>query len=109
MNTTRARRSGGRRTGQKYEQIVIEAVSPSIDGAQYPVKGIVGDLLPVEATVYRQGHERVRAAVLWKAPGGGAFRETPMTLVNPGLDRWRGELRLEKAGRYGTSKTSSRV
>jgi len=100
MNTTRAHRPGARRSGRPYEQIVIEAVHPSIDDGPHPVKGIVGDILPVEATVYRHGHERVCAAVRWKAPGDRAFHETPMTLVDSGLDRWRGELRLEQVGRY---------
>jgi starch synthase (maltosyl-transferring) len=100
MKTTRVRPPGARRTSRPYEQVVIEGVSPSIDGGQHPVKGIVGDTLPVEATVYRHGHERVRAAIVWRGPGSGAFRETPMTLVNSGLDRWCGELRLEQVGRY---------
>jgi starch synthase (maltosyl-transferring) len=100
VKATPARRPGAGSTSRPYEQIVIEAVSPAIDGGLHPVKGIVGDILAVEATVYRHGHERVRAAVLWKPPGDDAFREVPMTLVNRGLDRWRGELRLERAGRY---------
>src|SRR5688572_9945339 len=91
---------GARRAGQPYERIVIEAVSPAIDGGRYPVKGIAGDTCTVEATVFRHGHERVCAAVLWTAPGDRAAREVPMTLINPGLDRWRAELRLEPAGRH---------
>ncbi|MBI4485971.1 MAG: alpha-1,4-glucan--maltose-1-phosphate maltosyltransferase [Acidobacteria bacterium] len=100
MKTRRARRPGAHRTSRPYEQVVIEAVWPSVDGGRHPVKGIVGDILPVEATVYRHGHERVRAALVWSAPGDGVRREAPMMLVNPGLDRWRGELRLEQVGRY---------
>jgi starch synthase (maltosyl-transferring) len=100
MKTTRVRPPSARRIPRPYEQVVIEAVWPSIDGGRHPVKGIVGDMLPVEATVYRHGHERVRAAVSWTAPGDTAVRETPMTLINPGLDRWRAEIRLEQAGRY---------
>ena len=88
------------RPARPYEQIVIEAVSPSVDGGRHPVKGIVGDVLPVEATVYRHGHERVLAALQWQGPGDRAIREAPLALVNPGLDRWRGELRLERVGRY---------
>jgi starch synthase (maltosyl-transferring) len=94
------RRSVAPKTSRPYEQVVIEAVSPTIDGGRHPVKGIVGDVVPVEATVFRHGHDRVRAALLWKAPGDHAYHETPMVLVNPGLDRWRGELRLEQMGRY---------
>jgi starch synthase (maltosyl-transferring) len=96
----RVHRQGAHRMGREYEEIVIEGVSPSIDGGRHPVKGIVGDVVLVEATVFRHGHDRVRAAVLWKRPGDRAFRETPMALVNPGLDRWRGEVWLEEVGRY---------
>ena len=88
------------RTAQRYEQIIVEAVSPAIECGRHPVKAIVGETCTVEATVYRHGHERVRAVVLWIAPGDDAARELPMTLINPGLDRWRAELRLEAAGRH---------
>lgn len=100
LNTERVHASADRRTDRPYEQIVIEAVSPSIEGGMHPAKGIVGDTIPVEATVFRNGHERIRAVMRWKPPGSGAVQETPMMLVNAGLDRWRGELRLEHLGRY---------
>jgi starch synthase (maltosyl-transferring) len=96
---TRQTRRNSKRS-RPYEQIVIEAVGPSVDGGRHPVKRITGDVLAVEATVFRHGHERVCAAVLWKSPGDEACHETAMTLVNPGLDRWRAELRLDRVGRY---------
>jgi starch synthase (maltosyl-transferring) len=89
-----------RRNRRPYEQIVIEAVSPSVDGGRHPVKRLTGDLLTVEATVFRHGHERVCAAVRWTSPGDDAVQETLMELVNPGLDRWRAELPLDRPGRY---------
>ena len=83
-----------------YEQVVVESVGPSIDGGRHPVKAIVGDTLAVEATVFRHGHDRVRAAVRWQAPGDATEHETPMTLAVHGLDRWRGELHLHRIGRH---------
>jgi starch synthase (maltosyl-transferring) len=88
------------RNSRPYEQIVIEAISPSVDGGRHPVKRLAGDVVVVEATVFRHGHERVCAAALWRSPGGDALHETPMTLVNAGLDRWRAELPLDRVGRY---------
>jgi starch synthase (maltosyl-transferring) len=88
------------RVKERYEQVAIEAVSPSIDGGRYPVKTIVGDVVTVEATVFRHGHDRVRAAVRWFAPADSTPRERPMSLVNAGLDLWRGELPLDRPGRY---------
>lgn len=100
MNTKRT--PGGKVTlrTRPYEQVVIEAVRPSIDGGRHSVKAIVGETFVVEATVFRHGHDRVRAAVRWRAPRETTFRDTPMTLVNPGLDLWRAELPLERVGRY---------
>ena len=101
MMTKVKRRPGANRTTTRYEQIVVQDVRPSIEGGRHPVKGIVGDVVTVEATVFRHGHDRVRAALRWQPPGepSGLF-ETPMALVNPGLDLWRGELHLEQVGRY---------
>ena len=99
VKTTPTRRPSADRI-RPYERVVIEAVGPSIDGGRHPVKGVVGDIVAVEATVFRHGHDRVRASVRWQAPGDPAFREVPMTLVNPGLDRWRAELHLERVGHH---------
>ena len=99
---TKKRATARRATSNRrpYEQLVIQDVRPSVDGGRHPVKAIVGECLTVEATVFRHGHDRARAAVRWCPPGEEGIRETPMTLVNPGLDLWRGELRLEQIGRY---------
>ena len=83
-----------------YEQIVIERLDPTLTDGSGAVKAVVGDTITVEATVFRHGHERVRAAVQWRAPGAGTVSETPMTLINPGLDRWRCEVTLNRIGRY---------
>jgi starch synthase (maltosyl-transferring) len=80
--------------------VVIEAIEPSVGGGRYPIKAVAGDEITVEATVFRHGHERVRAVMQWTGPGNGASGERAMTLVNPGLDRWRASLPLDRVGRY---------
>ena len=100
MTTTATYLSTGGPATERYEQVVIEGISPSIDGGRHPVKGIVGDIVNVEATVFKHGHDSVRAALRWLPPGETTFDERPMALVNPGLDLWRGELGLEQLGRY---------
>jgi starch synthase (maltosyl-transferring) len=92
------RRSG--HIARPFEQIVIESVTPSIDGGRHPIKGIVGDVLLVQANVFRHGHERVRAMVRWSSPGDATARDTAMTLVNAGLDLWSAALPMERQGRY---------
>jgi starch synthase (maltosyl-transferring) len=83
-----------------YEQIVVDAVSPAVDGGRFPVKAVAGDVVAVEARVFRHGHDRLRCVVLWRSPGATGPREVPMTLVEPGLDRWRAEITLPVVGRY---------
>ncbi|MBI4677542.1 MAG: alpha-1,4-glucan--maltose-1-phosphate maltosyltransferase [Elusimicrobia bacterium] len=80
--------------------IVIEAVSPSVDAGRYPAKRTAGRPCEVEATAFRDGHSVLRAVALSRAPGKTAWRETPMELVNPGLDLWRGAFPLDEPGRH---------
>src|SRR2546421_9969211 len=44
----------------------IEDVYPLIDGGRFAVKRIVGERIEVWADVYRDGHNVVAAAVLWR-------------------------------------------
>ena len=75
-----------KRSARPYEQIVIEGVRPSIDSGRFPVKAIVGETCTVDATVFRHGHERIRAAVRVRRPGAAGVREFPMLLVDPARD-----------------------
>ncbi len=80
--------------------IVIEDVRPCVGDGAYPLKRVVGDTIAVEATIFRDGHDVIRAVVKWRRATDEAWRESPMTLVNWGLDHWRGEFRLEANARY---------
>jgi starch synthase (maltosyl-transferring) len=69
-------------------RIAIEAVTPSVDGGRFPVKTIVGRVVTVEADIFADGHEVLRAEIVWRGPGDADWRREPMAeLVN---DRWRG-------------------
>src|SRR5262249_20994228 len=77
---------------------IIEAVTPMIDCGRYPAKGVVGEPCAVEADIFRDGDNVLRAVVKWRVRGEAGFRESPMTLVDN--DRWRGEFPLERNDRY---------
>jgi starch synthase (maltosyl-transferring) len=80
------------------QHIHIESVTPLLDCGRYPVKRIVGDVLVVEADVFRDGHQALRAVVKWRRSQDRAYAEAPMEpLVN---DRWRGSFPLEENTRY---------
>ena len=52
------------------------------------------------ATVFKEGHDRLAVVVRYRRDGEKTWHETPMTLVNPGLDLWQASLPLEQNTRY---------
>ncbi|CAM3659516.1 alpha-1,4-glucan--maltose-1-phosphate maltosyltransferase [Kibdelosporangium persicum] len=56
----------------------IDNVSPSVDCGRYPVKAVVGEHVPIQATVWREGHDAVAATVAWRGPTDTAARQTRM-------------------------------
>jgi starch synthase (maltosyl-transferring) len=80
--------------------ILIQDVTPCVDNGLYPVKRLAGESLDVEATVFRDGHERIRVVLRWKSADEKEWNEAPLQCVNPGLDRWKGGFLLEQNSRY---------
>jgi starch synthase (maltosyl-transferring) len=78
-------------------RLIIEAVTPSVDGGRHPVKRIVGDAVRVECDAYGEGHDPIQVVLRWRA-SDEAWREKRMTAL--GNDRWAAELPLERVGRY---------
>jgi starch synthase (maltosyl-transferring) len=66
----------------------IEEVAPSVGCGRYPAKAVVGEHIPVSATVWRDGHDAVSATVAWRGPNDRLARQTRMTEVGVGLDRF---------------------
>ena len=100
----RSERSSARRTqatvlppdGRK--RVVIEAVTPEIDGGRFPARRVVGETVTVEAGVFGDGHDALAAALLFRHERSRQWTTVPMTaLVN---DRWRGEFPVTELGRY---------
>ncbi|UMY19181.1 DUF3416 domain-containing protein [Methylobacterium organophilum] len=79
-------------------RVVIEAVTPEIDGGRSAVKRIVGETLRVEADIFSDGHEIIDAAIVARTADGGPWRQYPMVFIDN--DRWGGEFPLERNGRY---------
>jgi len=76
----------------------IEDVYPSIDGGRFPVKRIVGERVEVWADIYRDGHDVVAAALIWRREVDLAWRREPMTLHSN--DRWSGSFVPKAPGLY---------
>ncbi len=78
-------------------RLAIEAPAPCVDGGRFPARRTVGALVPVEADIIGDGHDKLAVVLRWQAPGG-AWQETPMALINN--DRWTASFPLECLGMH---------
>jgi starch synthase (maltosyl-transferring) len=85
-------------SGRRLSHIIIEDVAPSVDGGRYPAKRIAGEPCVVEADIFRDGHQVLRAAVKWRRKQDEVFDEAPMLALDN--DRWRGEFLPTDNARY---------
>lgn len=80
--------------------ITIEHVSPQIDAGRYAVKREVGDTMDVVCSIFKDGHDLIKAVILCRLADSGEWWETPMTEVNHGLAKWYGQLWFGTNARY---------
>src|ERR1700761_9421158 len=79
-------------------RVVIEEISPTIDGGRYPAKRVLGDRVKVTAAIFSDGHDHVAARLLYRHSSQkdwSAARFTP--LVN---DLWEAEFVPDKLGEW---------
>jgi starch synthase (maltosyl-transferring) len=79
-------------------RVVIEGVTPEVDGGRFPAKRAAGERVVVEADVFADGHDLLSCELLYRHEEEPEWLRAPMSLlVN---DRWRGEFRVERLGAY---------
>ncbi len=83
-------------------RIQIERPSPMVDCGRYPAKRTAGDVVTVQADIFRDGHDVLRAVVRSRAPGADAWAEAPMRRIDAHVDgdRWAGEFAVTELGRW---------
>ena len=79
------------------QRVVIENVSPEIDGGRFPVKRTAGQTVRVEADIHTDGQDLIAAFLMYREAGSLIYSETPM--IPFGNDRWAGEFRVAAVGR----------
>ncbi|MFD2766154.1 alpha-1,4-glucan--maltose-1-phosphate maltosyltransferase [Micromonospora eburnea] len=78
----------------------IEDVSPVVSCGRYPAKAVVGEVVPVSARAYREGHDALGCNVVWLGPDGAARPFTRMRPGDPGQDRWHAAIRPDAVGEW---------
>jgi starch synthase (maltosyl-transferring) len=80
------------------KRVVIEGVTPEVDGGRFAAKRIVGDLVEIEADVFADGNDEIAALLLYRHADETAWHPVAMQLqVN---DRWLGSFVAHRTGRY---------
>ena len=83
---------------QKQQRVVIERVSPQINGGELSIKRVVGQLVHISADILADGHDLMAASILYKHQSDKKWSEVRMS---PGhTDDWFGTIKVEKQGEY---------
>ena len=77
----------------------IDDVTPTAGGGRHPSKAVVGEVLPIGATVWREGHDAVAANVVWKRVGSRSpAQHVRMDPVGEGTDRFEAIVVADEPG-----------
>ena len=76
----------------------IEEITPTLAGGEYPAKAVVGELVPIGAVSYREGHDALGLNVVWHGPDGEPRPFTRMSRRR--IDRWHATIRPDAVGEW---------
>ena len=81
---------------------MIQYPAPAVDDGRYPAKRCVGDTVRVEADIFRDGHEILRAVVRYTRPGSDEQTEVEMDRLDAHLGgvRWATSFEVDQEGRW---------
>ncbi len=77
---------------------VIAAVEPCLDGGDYPIKRVRGEQVRVNAAIFCDGHDQLRALLCFRKQGETVWQETAMARVQ--ADQWRAAFRVSEVAYY---------
>ena len=83
-------------------RIPVTDIRPVVECGRWPAKAAVGEVVPVTATVFREGHDAVAADVVVTAPDGtkqpfNRMRKLPDVGAT---DRWTTDVRVDREGMW---------
>ncbi len=89
-------------------RIQIERPSPLIDGGRYPAKRTTGDTVRVTATIFKDGHDVLRAVVRYRPAEQQEWQERPMRRIDAHIDgdTWAGEFEVDAVGAWEWTVTA---
>ncbi len=85
---TRAAAVGTDLSGRRVGRIPVLDVTPRVDDSTWAARAVVGEAVPVRATVFREGHDALAATAVLLAPDGTERTRARMVELSPGSDRY---------------------
>jgi starch synthase (maltosyl-transferring) len=79
-------------------QLVVDQISPCVDGGRYAAKAVVGQPLAISANIFMDGHDQMGAELLWREGQDGPWQVQPMHAL--GNDRWVAHVTPERTGMH---------
>ena len=81
-------------------RVAVTDLRPTVSCGRYPARAVSGEVVPVSATVFREGHDAVACNVVVKRPDGARGPFLRMAPGAPGTDRWHGDLSIDAEGSW---------
>src|SRR5690606_7278778 len=79
-------------------RVLINNVQPSVDGGRYPAKRTVGEKVEVTADIIADGHDHIRAVLLYRHE---SMQERPrVEMIHENNDRWKASFTASEKGLY---------
>lgn len=77
----------------------IDDVTPTVGDGRHPAKAVVGEVVPIGAAVWREGHDAVAANVVWRRVGSrAAAQHVRMEPSGIGTDRFEAVVTADEPG-----------
>jgi starch synthase (maltosyl-transferring) len=77
----------------------IDDVTPRVGDGRHPAKAVLGEVIPISADVWREGHDAVAANVVWRKVGNrGPAHHVRMEHAGLGTDRFEAVVTADEPG-----------
>jgi starch synthase (maltosyl-transferring) len=77
----------------------IDDVTPTVGDGHHPAKAVVGEVIPIGAAVWREGHDAVAANVVWRKVGNdGPGQHVRMAPTRDDVDRFTATVVADEPG-----------
>ncbi|HEX2874440.1 MAG TPA: alpha-1,4-glucan--maltose-1-phosphate maltosyltransferase [Polyangiaceae bacterium] len=84
---------------EELPRLVIENLTPQLDGGRYPIKRLLGKVVDVGVNIFKDGHDLIAAHILYRQVGATEYRTAPLA-YHFDVDRWFGSFKPDRLGRW---------